>query len=388
MSIATFHETHQPVAVTPPPSLNQLVAELHDVAHRISQADASASAALRDLMARLQASSDPRCTGLMVFASAMAERLADANLETANLYLRRFAVPQIELFNLLGAHVPMARMATQFANAVLAQAIAGEAHPVLIDVGIGTGRQFSALLDELAARKALPPAMTVVGIEPAADALDQARQLLMAQAARLGVQMHFLAFATSAEDLGDADFARIAAACTSAPAINGAFALHHIADDAQGRDQRNAVLRRLHDLQPRCLVLAEPDVDHHEPRFSQRFRNCFTHFGALFQVLDALPLQQSQRDALKVGFFGREIADILGTPESLRSERHESAAAWFQRLSATGFEMQAADVTLPVSGHPAVAAEQRGMRVALTGGAEALVSIFVARPRTTSPFGR
>ena len=386
MSTASVTEFVQSTT-TPSPSLNQLVAQLHEVAHRIGRAEGSASAALRSLMDQLQGHPDPRCTGLMVFASAMAERLADANVETANLYLRRFAIPQIELFNLLGKHVPMARMATQIANQVLAQSIIGEAHPTLIDVGIGTGRQFSALLDDLAGRSALPPALTIVGIEPAADALNQARLHLMTQAARLGVQLRFLGFPKAAEALGEDDLARIAGACHSAPAINAAFALHHIADDAQGRDQRNAVLRRLHALQPRCLVLAEPDVDHHEPRFFQRFRNCFAHFGAVFQVLDALPVRQAERDALKVGFFGREIADILGTPEGLRSERHESAAAWFQRLSATGFAVRTAGVALPASGHPAVAAEQRGLRVALTGGSDSLVSIFVAAPRKASSLG-
>ena len=365
----------------PHDTLNHLVVQLHDVAQRIDRRDSQASAALRSLMGKLQHHPDPRCTGLMVFASAMAERLADANVECANLYLQRFAVPQIELFNLLGRHVPMARMATRIANDVLAQAIQGQAHPTLIDIGIGTGRQFDALLDHLAAARALPRDLTVVGIEPAADALATAQAMLSAKAAQLGVTLHFHGFAATAEALSDADWTQIAQACTAAPAINAAFALHHIADDAQGQDQRNAVLRRLHALAPQALVLAEPDVDHLEPRFFQRFRNCFAHFGAVFQVLDALPLQQAERDALKVGFFGREIVDILATPDSLRRERHESAAAWFQRLAATGFQMRPAGVALPASGHPSVAAEQRGLRVALTGADEALVALLVAVPR-------
>ena len=382
MSTTFAAEFDQPALTTAPAdSLNSLVVQLHDVAQRIELADPLVSSRLQALMSRLQRHADPRCTGLMVFASAMAERLADANVEAANLYLRRFEVPQIELFNLLGRHVPMAAMATRMANDVLARAIQGDMHPSLIDVGIGTGRQFAALLDQLAAAGTLPPAMTVVGIEPAADALAQARQSLLAQAARLGMALHFHGFSAAAEALDSAAWQQIGAVCTTSPAINAAFALHHIADDAQGRDQRNAVLRRLHALQPSCLVLAEPDVDHLEQRFFQRFRNCFAHFGAVFQVLDALPLRQAERDALKVGFFGREIVDILGTPDMLRSERHESAAAWFQRLAACGFALRPAAVPLAASVHPAVAAEQRGLRVVLTGGQQALVSIFFAEPQ-------
>lgn len=381
MSTTLAPEFDQIAAAAAPDTLNSLVVQLHEVAHRIGMADPGAGPALNLLLTRLQSHPDPRCTGLMVFASAMAERLTDANVETANLYLRRFEVPQIELFNLLGRHVPMVHLATRIANDVLARAIQGEAHPTLIDVGIGTGRQFAALLDDLAAAGTLPRAMTVVGIEPGADALAQARHSLQAQAARLGLNLTFHGFAAAAEALDDAAWQQIATVGGASPAINAAFALHHIADDGQGRDQRNAVLRRLRALQPKCLVLAEPDVDHLEPRFFQRFRNCFAHFGGVFRVLDALPLQQAERDALKVGFFGREIADILATPESLRSERHECAAAWFQRLAATGFAVRPAGVPLGASGHPAVVAELRGLRVALSTGNEPLVSIFVAEPR-------
>lgn len=369
-----------------PDTLSGLVVQLHDVAHRIGQADRSAGAALTALLARLQAHPDPRCTGLVVFASALAERLADANADAANLYLRRFEVPQIELFNLLGRHVPMVRMATRIANGLLAEAIAGDEHPALVDMGIGTGRQFMALIDELAAAGRLPRAMTVVGIEPAADALAQARSGLEAQAARLGFTLQFHGVASTAEAMDDTAWQQVAAACGSAPAVNASFALHHIADDAQGRDQRNRVLARLRALQPRCLVLAEPDVDHLEPRFFERFRHCFAHFFGVFQVLDALPLRQAERDALKVGFFGREIVDILVTPEALRTERHECAASWLQRLAATGFAVQAPDEdTLPPSEHPAMGVAARGRRIALTGQGQPLVSVFHAVPAGRHP---
>lgn len=375
--LATHREPVRPA----PPSLNVLVALLHDVARRIGEDDPTARPLLRGLIAELQAHADPRSTALMVFAQALAARLADdGSVAQANLYLRRFEVPQITLFNLLGRHVPMVGMATRLANAVLARSMQGQAHPVLVDVGIGTGRQFVALLDDLGAQSRLPRELTVVGIEPAADALDQAGQALAEAAARHGVNLHFHAVPCSAEAMSDAQWAQVAALCHQAPSVNASFALHHIADDAQGQDQRDAVLRRLHALQPRELVLAEPDADHLEPRFFPRFRQCFAHFGAVFEVLDALPLQQSERDALKVGFFGREIHDVLATPEALRSERHESAASWLQRLQGTGYRLCEPGVALPESGHPAVTAEPRGPRVSLRGGGQSLVSIFVARP--------
>ena len=350
---------------------------LHTAAVRVDVGDPGADAALQRLLATLQGHPDPRCTGLAVFASALAQRLDSAACAVANLYLRRFEVPQIELFNLLGRHVPLAGMATRIANDSMAQAIAGQAHPTLIDVGIGTGRQIVLLLADLASAGRLPQALTVIGIEPSASALDEARRSLESGAARLGVALHFHGIAASVEALGDADWQAIAAACSTRPVINASFALHHIADDAGGGELRSAVLSRLHRLDPRCFVLSEPDVDHVEPRFLQRFRNCHAHFSAVFRVLDALPLAQGDRDALKVGFFGREIHDILGTPEPLRSERHEAAAAWLRRLRATGFSLRA-DMPLPASGHASVTAARRGDRVAIQAGDESVVSVFVA----------
>ncbi len=362
-------------------TFQRLVMALHAVAALIDAQDDGAQAGLDDLLAQLQAHPDPRCTGLVVFASALAQRLQGRAREQANLYLRRFEVPQIELFNLLGRHVPMVGLATRIANDALAQAMAGHVHPTVIDVGIGTGRQLASLMTGLAAAWLLPRQLTVVGIEPAADALDQARASLQATAAALGVELHFHGFACAAEALTDGDWQAIGAACSARPAINAAFALHHIADDAQGRDQRQAVLRRLQQLDPQCLVLTEPDVDHLEPRFLQRFRNCFAHFGAVFAALDALTMDQADRDALKVGFFGREIADILGSAEHQRSERHESALAWMQRLADSGFTVQAPGNALPASDHRAVSVSLSGARVVIEAGGEAVVSVLLAVPR-------
>lgn len=384
-----FHAHFAPAPAAAPTDLAAMAVEgfavaLHDIAQRIGAGDAAAGPALRRLLAEMQAHPDPRCTGLVVFGAAMAQRLADGSGAEANLYLRQFEVPQIHLFNLLGRAVPFVGLATRIANDAIAAAIDGIAHPTLIDVGIGTGRQFALLIDELAAAGRLPQALTVIGIEPSAWALDEARATLEAAATRHGLPLQFFGFSASAEALEDTDWAFIAAACSAAPVVNASFALHHIADDADGRDLRNTVLRRLQALAPRQLVLAEPDVDHLEPRFFQRFQNCFAHFGAVFRTLDALPLDQADRDALKVGFFGREIADILSTPEARRSERHESAASWAQRLATTGFALLPAPQPLPASPSAAVAVVHRGQRMALQAGDEPVVAIFCAAPRAAA----
>ena len=374
-----------PVEISPCPAsrdVDQSVVALHDVAYRIDAAAPGADAALRNLLGRLQAHPDPGGVGLLFFAAALARRMAAALggqlADKAHQYLRRFDLPQHEMFKLLWHTVPF-DLATCIANSAIAWAVSGLAHPKVIDVGIGTGRQLAVLLQSLAVEGRLPKSFTIVGIAPLGWALAQARAQLTEAATRLGTAIHFVGVEGRVESLSAADWHRVAAACTGRPVVNTAFALHRVADDAQGRDQRNAVLRRLHALNPQLLVLTEPDVDHLEPRFLQRFRNCHAHFSAMFKTLDALPMAQTEHDALKVGAFGREIADILATPDGHRSVRHETAVSWFHRLAATGFAPVMAGA-LPASPHPAVKVVQRGQRVALQADSEPMLSLLLAPP--------
>jgi hypothetical protein len=363
---------------------DDLVEDLHAVARQIEAGDTGAEPALRVLLDQLSTHADPRCVGLYVFAAGLARRLAGAAVEQANLYLTRFERPQIHLFNLLGRSVPFVGLATQLANQALMRAIAGHARPTVIDVGIGTGRQIGVLLESLAAAEKLPRQLTVIGIEPSAWALDEARQHIHQTADRLGANVSFFGVEASAESLSAGDWLQIRQACTSRPVVNASFALHHIADDEDGDDQRDTVLRRLRTLNPALLVLAEPDVDHLERGFYRRFSNCMAHFGAVFRTLDRLPLAQADRDALKVGFFGREIADILGSPEAQRSERHESAAQWLRRLDAAGFDLGPVDAgALPAAG-PVRIGRHAG-HLSLDAMDEPVVALFTATPRPLLP---
>jgi hypothetical protein len=87
----------------------------------------------------------------------------------------------------------------------------------------------------------------------------------------------------------------------------------------------------------RAVVLTEPDSDHLQASYPGRLAQAWRHFGAAFGVLDELPLEDADRSALKALFFGREIADILGTVHGPRAERHEGHATWLRRLRAAGF---------------------------------------------------
>jgi hypothetical protein len=365
-------------------SINESSAELtnagplREVARAISEDRArDAEATLRHHLAEVERSDERRALERYIFAAALARRLSAKAVAEANLYLNHFEVPQIHLFNLLAHHVPQVSMTTVIANACIAQAIAGQARPTVIDIGIGTGRQIVSLLELLHATKQLPKQMTVIGVEPSDFCLGRADENLRAAAERFGVALSFRALRNVAERLTGDDWARMAALCTGRPAINASFALHHIAD-VDGRDVRDDVLLRLRSLHPAALVVSEPDVHHLEHDFLARFDNCWRHFGATFVALDRLALSKSDRDALKVQFFGREIADILGNPEDTRSERHERASSWLERLERTGY-VPRMNVELPPSG-AVISVRNRGDRASLQLGSEPLVAVLCAVP--------
>jgi hypothetical protein len=271
------------------------------VARDIAQGDRDK--ADRDLVALLTEvgrDSDPKAINVYVFGAALARRISGTAAAEANLCLRQFEVPQIHLFNLLAISAPFVGLAGVIANREIRRAVRGEQHPTVIDVGIGTGRQVVAD----AARKA-------------------------------GLPVTFHPFLRAAEAITVDEWHMIRAACTARPVINASFALHHVGD-VGGKDVRNDVLRRLRWLDPKLCVLSEPNVHHYEKDFLRRFHNCWEHFSVAFAAVDRARAARRHKNALKVCFFGREIADILANPEEQRSERHESTASWLGRLAETG----------------------------------------------------
>jgi hypothetical protein len=56
----------------------------------------------------------------------------------------------------------------------------------------------------------------------------------------------------------------------------------------------------------------------------------------VFDAVDGLNLTPAEALAIKY-FFSREIEDIVGNREEERSERHETAEMWLDRLRKVGF---------------------------------------------------
>lgn len=272
----------------------------------------------------------------IIFGKALSKTISRKIEEETNLYLKQYESSQIHLFNLLATKVPQVTLTTEIANDELIQAMSGKETVTLIDFGIGTGRQICELLLNLAEKKKKPSSIKIIGIEPGKQSLNLARKNIEKLSKKLAINVHFEGLRCKAEDLNQSDWNRLEK--QSNILVNASFALHHV-NEINGYT-RTDLLKKIRGLNPLIFVLAEPDVDHYTNHFLDRFQNCLDHFSKTFELIDLLEIEKSDKISLKVNFFGREIDDIVGNPNEIRSERHESTHSWLERLRQAGFSQK------------------------------------------------
>ncbi|HEY2405883.1 MAG TPA: GRAS family protein [Polyangiaceae bacterium] len=316
-----------------------------------------------------------------IFASALLTRSGGRAPARANLYLTQFTLPQIELFTLLATRVPTIALSSPVANALLLGEIAraGGAPVTLLELGIGTGRQLRALLAEIARNGVIPPRLTIIAVEPDRASLDCAERALREAARALGTEFGFVGFCRCVEHLGADEWAAIASLRAGGRLLmNEAFALHHL-PNARARDAKQATLRRLRQLAPELFVLTEPHVDHDVADLERRMLHCWRHFDLAFRMLDASDLTLEQAMALKTAFFAREIDDVLAQREELRSERHETADMWLERLVRAGFRPCRAALGSPIPESSVATVRDHGCYWGIDFGAKTQVAVICAR---------
>jgi SAM-dependent methyltransferase len=329
---------------------------------------------LAELTKRLDVESVAEDMQYFLFAAALARRLGDGDAQQLNLYLKRYELPQIALFNLLAQRLPLASLAGSIANDCLCDVLAGHEEATLIDVGLGTGRQEVALLRRLKERGAAPRRLTVVGVEPDADSLRRAEADLMAAARELGLELRFKGIPRVIEAL-DADDWRWLRDSPGPRVVHSAFALHHMVGDPE---QRQALFDRFRALEPAAVVLIEPSSDHFTDSLAQRFHNVWRHLFFIFGLVDELQLTVQERNAIKL-FFGRELEDILGAvDDSRRFERHERKETWLERLRRAGFSTAGRLEGTWSAPHPAMVVHREPGHVGLGYREETVVAVIRA----------
>jgi len=272
------------------------------------------------------------------------------------------------------------------ANELLARFVGEHPEVTLLDIGIGSRHQEVAMLRVLAAQGRLPRRLNVIAIEPDAGSLIESQAALFEATAEAGVELEFVAVHKVIEDVTSEEWAEFAS--FGAPlVVNASFAAHHIRC-AEGEPLRDQVFRRIRELDPDAVVLAEPSSNHHAASLVTRFQNAYHHFGLTFQLIDELDVTPREAAAMKM-FFAREIEDIVANAEESRCERHEPVDAWVRRLRRAGFAPCADFEFARAHRHPLVRVAPRDGYVALEYADEPLVAVICAvaagAPARTAP---
>ncbi len=255
-----------------------------------------------------------------------------------NIYLNKYEISQIQLFNILIEKFPFVKYSQQITNNAIIEVIRQNTEVTIVDIGIGQGTQMVNVIESAKNLTHLKK-MVVVGIEPFEDALRQAAATIQSYQGKVPFDIEFIGIHNFAENV---DFASIQN-LTGAIIVNASLALHHI----QSGQLRTQTLARIKKINPAAIILIEPNVNHYEPDFFARFVNCYNHFYSIFQVIDRIDIDQKDKNALKL-FFGREIEDIIGKEEKDRYEKHEPATHWIGRLRENNFTVKNEMLHTPV----------------------------------------
>lgn len=256
-----------------------------------------------------------------------------------NIYLGKYEIAQIQLFNILIEKFPFVKFSQHITNSAIVEQMQGCAEVTLVDIGIGEGMQVVNII-ELAKNLPQLRSLHVVGIEPFGDALIKAQETILGYNDRAPFEISFTAVHDAVENVDFSAIRNVGGKII----VNASLSLHHIQSD----ELRLKTINRVKAINPAAFLLIEPNVNHYEPNFHARFINCYKHFYHIFQVIDRIEnISNTDKNALKL-FFGREIEDIIGKEESDRFEKHEPASHWIERLKKSNFSINNDFLKAPV----------------------------------------
>lgn len=285
-----------------------------------------------------------------LIAESLMSRIDRRLVESKNIFVQEFDVPQIQLFYSMAEAVPFVYAGHLLANRCLERAVSGLRSFTIVDIGIGNGGQVKRLLDGLADQRGGLEEVQVVGLDPAEKNLADAGALLERSARDYPFGVEFRPLCAMVEQLGDADLEAIRAGAKGGLVINSAFALHHSSHPLNDQQTRTELLRRLAALRPLALTLIEPHSNHDTEELVKRVHHSWEHFGNVFALVDEAAIEVSHKYLIKGKFFAREIRDIFGVSDHFRCERHEPYDSWLLRLFKAGYrplETDGLSVALP-----------------------------------------
>ncbi len=216
----------------------------------------------------------------------------------------------------------------------------------LFDTGLKTGGLITAIITALHTKNPNLKKVSVIGCEPSKQLSALGHESITQLCDKRNIALSLSCINKSVDQLDTEEWSQIRENIAGPLIITALLSLHHSNNDTT---VRNTLCRFLQALKPASLYIAEPDVDHVTIPYSQRIKNCYTHFKAIFDYIDTLQhLTESVRLSIKE-IFVFEIIDIVGNRTEYIREGHNAASQWVDRLTEAGFSIHECPITAAAS---------------------------------------
>ncbi|XVE74869.1 hypothetical protein DITRI_Ditri12bG0053100 [Diplodiscus trichospermus] len=225
------------------------------------------------------------------------------------------------------------------ANESILEAFEGESFVHIVDLGMTLGlphgHQWRNLMQSLVHRAGRPPKrLRITGVGTSRERLQEIGDDLQHYAKSLQLNFEFSVVESNLENIKPEDFNT---SSDEALVINSILQLHCAVKESRGA--LNSVLKKLHALSPKLLILVEQDSSHNGPFFLGRFMEALHYYSAIFDSLDTmLPKYDTRRAKMEQFYFADEIKNIVSCEGPSRIERHERVDQWRRRMSRAGFQ--------------------------------------------------
>jgi DELLA protein len=287
---------------------------------------------------------------LNIFAAALIARMDRKAVKMRNIYLHNFDIPQILLFYKMSEAYPQVASSHMIANQFIEHVIQNMLAFTIFDIGIGKGKQIESLIQTICDKNYNIKEVNIIGLDPDINNIRFTEELFDRLKAEVYFDLNYYPMCNLLENFSDSDYRYIHRIGGENLIINSAYAMHHITHPINDTEFRTDVFRKLKSCNPRLLTLIEPNSNHDIETLTKRAKNCWEHFSVVFSLIDQSDIEDEIKYLVKETFFGREIRDIFGGSDYLRSERHEDLGNWMLKLIKAGFtpyDYQDISINLP-----------------------------------------
>ncbi|XP_057953872.1 scarecrow-like protein 14 [Malania oleifera] len=287
------------------------------------------------------------------FANALEARLAGTGTQIYAALSSKMpsAAAMLKAYRSFVSVCPFRRISFYFANHHILN-LARKARAIhIIDFGILYGFQWPMVIQDLSTFVGGPPMLRVTGIEfpepgfrPARKVGDTGRRLAT-YCKRFNVPFEYNAIAKKWETIQTID---LKIDKNEVVVVNCLFRLEAVCDESISLDcPRNVTLNLIQKINPNIFIHGVNNGYHNAPFFVTRFRETFSHYLSVFDMMDINFSRESQdRLIFEKEFYGMVMMNIIGCEGSMRFFRPETYKQWKIRNMRAGFKQLPLDTEL------------------------------------------